>query len=341
MPNGKHMAGPEDEGALTTLPEDLLRSGKTLQRIGTPFVTAMTVQKPRDLDKVVAAMAREAEYAGDAFWYSWVLKGSGERIEGASIGLANSLAREWGNCAVTVQLDETDEAFYITARFIDLEKGSQMERPFRQRKSAIQGKYDPDRKLDMALQIGASKAIRNVVVNAVPRWLVDQVIEQAKEAVIKKIDPKKLQEYAANAVSSFGELGVTPEQLVAKAKKPIAQWTTRDIANFRADWKALHNGDVSLTDLFPAPEVKAAEGAVKLDDALAATAKTETQPPPAEKKPEVVAELSGQRPITTEEAQRIKERDIAEAAGKPPPPAAPPAKKEPPKKGPGDNLFTK
>lgn len=263
---------------LMPIPEEILQSGKALQKVGTPFVTAIAVQKPRDLDKIVKAMDREAEYAGDAFWYSWTQKG--EIIEGPTIGLANSLAREWGNCAVTCELQETDEAFYITARFIDLERGSQMERVFRQRKSQVQGRYDPERKLDMALQIGQSKAIRNVVVNAVPRWLVEKVIDNAKAAVAAKIDPKKLKELSEEVVKHFGQKGVKPEQLVAKAGRPMAEWTTRDIASFSADAKALKNGDVSLGDLFPAPEEPAApSGPVTLDAAMGAKATEEQKFP--------------------------------------------------------------
>jgi hypothetical protein len=242
-------AEPIDDGFSEATPGDLLAAGKSLMKAGTPFVTAMSVQKPRDLDRIVKAIAREAEYAGDSFYYGWGAGGS--RIEGPSIGLANSLAREWKNCAVTCALQETDEAFYITARFIDLENGSQMERIFRQRKNAVQGKYDADRKLDMALQIGQSKAIRNVVVNSVPRWLVDQAIEQAKAAVLKGIDPKKLDEWKGIIVSEFAAFKVTEEMLVAKTKKPLAEWTTRDIAGLKGDLKALKNGEINVAELFP------------------------------------------------------------------------------------------
>jgi len=41
-----------------------------LMRSQTQFHTAVAVQRPRNLDKVVAAVLREAEFAGDAFYYS-------------------------------------------------------------------------------------------------------------------------------------------------------------------------------------------------------------------------------------------------------------------------------
>lgn len=246
-------------------PGDLLAQGKTLMKAGTPFVSAISVQKPRNLDSIVAAIDREAEYAGDSFYYGWTDK-KGNRIEGPSIGLANSLAREWTNCGVTVDFQESDDVFIITPRFIDIEKGFQCERVFRQRKNVVQGNFDPDRKLDMALQIGQSKAIRNVVVNAVPRWLVERAMEKAKAAVLKGIDPNKLGEYKDQVVAYFKGRGVTAEQLVAKAGKPMAEWTTRDIADFKGDKKALENGEVSISELFPPVSPKAPEGPIKSTD---------------------------------------------------------------------------
>jgi hypothetical protein len=287
-----------DSEELPSMPADLLAQGKSLMKAGTPFVTAISVQKPRDLDKVVAAIDREAEYAGDSFWYGWVDK-KGNRIEGPSIGLANSLAREWTNCAVTCALEENEEAFYITSRFIDLEKGSQMERIFRQRKNSVAGNFDPDRKLDMALQIGSSKAIRNVVCNSVPRWLVERAIEKAKLAVQKKIDPKKLDEHKANALAFFKKYGVTQEQLVFKAGKPMAEWTTREIADFQADAKALQNGEASVADLFPSPETKAPEGPITgkaVADAIM---------------PDKPAEAAPEAGPSAEEQERIRLREIA------------------------------
>jgi hypothetical protein len=280
MANGKgtSVATPlPDSQDMPSVPGEILAQGKALQRAGTPFVTAISVQKPRDLDKIVKAMDREAEYAGDSFYYHWVDK-KGNLIEGASIGLANSLAREWTNCALTVDFQETDETFIITPRFIDIEKGFQSERVYRQRKNVVAGNFDPDRKLDMALQIGQSKAIRNVIVNAVPRWLVERAIDKAKAAVVKGIDPKKLGELKSEIVATFKGYGVSQERLVERSKRPLAEWTTRDIAEFRGDIKALQNGEITISELFPPLEPMAPSGPVKLDDALAAKAVQETTP---------------------------------------------------------------
>ena len=61
------------------------------KRSQTPFHTAVVVQRPRNLDKIVAAVLREAEFAEDAFYYSFPI--DGKKIEGPSIGLAMAVAR--------------------------------------------------------------------------------------------------------------------------------------------------------------------------------------------------------------------------------------------------------
>ena len=47
----------------------------------------------------------------------------GKKIEGPSIGLAMTVAREWGNCAVPVEYYETPSEWVFNAHFVDLERG--------------------------------------------------------------------------------------------------------------------------------------------------------------------------------------------------------------------------
>lgn len=90
------------------------------------------VQRPRNLDKIVAAVLREAEFAGDAFYFSFPM--GGKKIEGPSIGLAMAVAREWGNCAVPVEYYDTPTEWIFNAHFVDLERGFTVSRVFRKRK---------------------------------------------------------------------------------------------------------------------------------------------------------------------------------------------------------------
>jgi hypothetical protein len=172
--------------------EALVREGKTLQRIETPYNTAVSVQKPRNFNQFIEKVKTEASYAGESFYYRWPVKKDGKvsgYVEGGSIGMAACLARNFGNCVVNTTItEENSREWEFAADFIDLETGFTMRRLFRQRKSQNIGKkYDDARAEDMVFQIGQSKAQRNVILKAMPEWLVDECMEEAKSQELKKI----------------------------------------------------------------------------------------------------------------------------------------------------------
>jgi hypothetical protein len=140
-----------------------------LLRSQTQFHTAVAVQRPHNLDKVVAAVLREAEFAGDAFYYSFPM--GGKKIEGPGIGLAMAMARKWSNCAVPVEYHETSTEWVFTAHFVDLERGFTVSRVYRKKKGkGAFKKLEDDQAEDMTFQAAQSRAIRNVVLAGVPRW---------------------------------------------------------------------------------------------------------------------------------------------------------------------------
>ncbi len=272
---------------MAEVPEDLLASGKMMMKVGTPFVTAMKVQQPRNIDSVIKNLMVECEYGGEEFYYS--INFGGNRIGGPSIGLALSIMREFGNCAVTMAVEEGPESFIMVGRFIDLEKGFQVERAFRQRKGgAVHGKFDPERKLDIAFQIGQSKCLRNVITNGVPKWLVKRCIDAAKTAVAKNITPEGLEKAKQDAIAWAKRYKVTEETLVEKVGKPVANWINQDIADLRGDFQAIKTGEMSVAELFPPKDPEAPKGPVDTAAAMAATAEPEKkkEEPKAEKKKE-------------------------------------------------------
>jgi hypothetical protein len=224
--------------------------GQTLQRMQTKYTTAVSVQKPRDLDQVVAAVMREAEYAGESFFYSW---GEGRNhVEGPSVGLALTVAREWTNCAVETDIEESKDSYIFNAHFVDIEKGFTISRPFRQSKKwTVFGKMDDMRKDDTRFQIGASKAIRNVVKSAVPNWLLVQAIAKAKETVYNGITKDGIAASSEKAISAMGTLGVDEDRIIAKVGKPKVQWNTQDIVTLRTAYAAIRDGEAYAEEIFP------------------------------------------------------------------------------------------
>lgn len=233
------------------LPPAGMVPGVTAQKVQTAYMTAVQVQKPRVLDQIVDDVLREAEYAGEEFFYAW---GQGQNhVEGASIGLTLSVARAWGNCAVETEVSEEGGAWLFTSHFIDLEKGFTISRTFRQSKKwVVRGRMDEMRKDDTRFQLGQSKSIRNVVKAAVPSWLIQQAIDKAKEAVVNKITKAGIAASIEKAIKALAQHGVTEEQALAKiGRSSKHEVTVEDIVDLRTAWSAINKGEEFADRIFP------------------------------------------------------------------------------------------
>jgi hypothetical protein len=237
------------------IPPGLVNPPVPLMRSQTQFHTAVAVQRPRNLDKVVAAVLREAEFAGDAFYYSFPM--GGKKIEGPSIGLAMAVAREWSNCAVPVEYYETPTEWVFNTHFVDLERGFTVSRVFRKKKGkGVFKKLEDDRAEDMTFQAAQSRAIRNVVLAGVPRWLTDQAKERAKDAVLKGISKEGLAVATDKALKFLAGYAISEERVLAVLGKPKHEWASEDIASLRGMASQLRDGQATAEQLFPLVESK-------------------------------------------------------------------------------------
>lgn len=229
-------------------------------RTQTEYQTAITVTKPRVLKEVETRVLDEAARMGTDFIYQWRVKTKDKRldegdgkttIEGLSIDGAMVLARNWGNCALPVRMDqETETHFLIRADFIDLETGFSFPRLYRQRKSGGPGgNMEKDRAEDMAFQIGQSKAQRNVVDKSIPFWLRDRAIQAAKSAAAEKY--KDVKAWAPRVLGAFlKNCGVDEARVVSRLRKPVAQWTPYDILTLDVIYRMIKDGETTAAEEF-------------------------------------------------------------------------------------------
>ena len=246
MPRGGRGGG----GALATV-----RAGAGMQQIKTQYMTAIRCEVPRDLTKVVDKVVKEAGLAGEDFLYSWS-QGEGNNrsiIEGVSIDGAMIMARNYGNCVPEVDIvEEGPDHWTFRATFIDFETGATLPRLLRKSKSGVRGKMDRERKLDIAFQIGQSKAQRNVIVKAMPTYLVKKAVDAAKAAAAAEI--KDLPKAIGDATAAFAaKFKVTAEQLEGYLGVPRDQWNKLDVVRLRATYRALIDRQTTVDDEFPRP----------------------------------------------------------------------------------------
>lgn len=254
----------------------VIEQGNALQQVRGSYTTAVAVQKPRGIEAVRKALLMESTLAGESFYYGW--SAGGEKIEGASIGLAMAAARCWGNCAIEqLPVQETSQSWIFTASFVDLETGCTVCRQFRQsKKSVVHGKHDNERKDDIRFQIGQSKATRNVILNALPRWLIDQGKEAAMQGVRTRIESlikaKGMAAATDAAVKALAKVGVPEAAILHKCEvAAVAGLTVDHLVMLKGDLCAIQNGQERADTLFPSLAVAEPEKRTKrspLNDAI-------------------------------------------------------------------------
>lgn len=232
-----------------------LPPGTGMVQTRTPYITAMQVQQPRNMTEVERKILKAATLLGDEAVYGW---GAGKgRVEGASIDLAMAMIQSYGNAVIIAEpVQETAESFIFTHTFIDLESGVSMPRQFREgKRSVVEGKMDEERKNTVRFGRGQSKNIRNTILHAMPKWLVNKAIEEAKRGGRDKMDrfikEKGLSVAQEYTVSQLKRLGVTEEAILAKVgKAEIKGLDIDDLVKLSSDFKAIDSGNETSAALF-------------------------------------------------------------------------------------------
>jgi hypothetical protein len=98
--------------------------------------------------------------------------------------------RQYSNGLVVGKpVQETSEAFYFAHWFVDLESNVAVAQQWCEgKRSVVDGKMDEDRKNAIRFNRAQSKNIRNVILSAMPEWLDNKAITEAKGGVRSKIE---------------------------------------------------------------------------------------------------------------------------------------------------------
>lgn len=243
---------------------------------------AQAVAVKRDEPEIFATLSKLAAVAADDWYYRFPVKGKDGQtsyIEGPSIKCANNVARLFGNCDVDVRVIDAGDSYMFYARFMDLQTGYSLVRPFRQRKNQRTMKTDAGRAEDIVFQIGASKAIRNVICNALELF-TGFGMEEAKKSVIDKVG-KKLPEYKDRVVARLKDLRVDLSRAERLRGRVLKEWTAADVALTIAEIKSINDGMSTADDTWPTREEEAA--ADKGGDDAKVEAKPDTSSPQSAK----------------------------------------------------------
>jgi len=214
---------------------------------------AIDVAVHRNEVRIFQKLKAIAAAAGDDFFYRFPVRnkdGTTKWIEGASIKCANAVARTYGNNATRIRSQDNGDHWIFTAQFYDFETGYVLERQFQQRKSQKTMKTDPDRQLDIVFQIGQSKAIRNVINNALCEF-TDYAFAEAQQGVVAKVG-QNMKGYLERVRSRLKELGVDIKRVELAAGRSAENWLAPDIARTIAEIQSCNDGMASPDDVWPA-----------------------------------------------------------------------------------------
>ena len=294
-------APPDGANSMGSAAQAMLSKGAQMLQIRTEKQLMVAELRPRDPKKVAAALYAEAAEAGEDFFYSIPYKDHVEGcqnrrsckcpskpVEGPGVGLARAAVRLWGNDDLDVTIDqELDDCWMVRADFIDFE--TNFHRSDTKRVSKMKtlrgGRVvkAQDRELDVIYQQGASKVERDVVLRALPRYMIEAAFELAKMAAVS--EKKPLKEQIARLMRRFNEIDVTMAQVESYLGKPFTEdglkggielggrpMTPQEVlAHLRGIVTAIRGGETEANEIFGAPEAKQATvetkpGDVTMDD---------------------------------------------------------------------------
>jgi hypothetical protein len=228
--------------------------GPALDEAMAAIVTAQKVAVKRDMGAIMRTVQTIAAAAGQKFYYSWSVNDRANNrqslVEGLGIKGAMAVATAYGNCRVdAVIAQETQSHVTFAARFVDFETGFTLTRLFQQRKGQNTGMKDKDRAADLVFQIGQSKAIRNVIIQALP-ILCEEAKDSAKSALLDRIAGNPEAARAA-ILSRLDDLGVDTNRVERVVGRTVAKWSAQHMARIWAELTAIQDGLADADDLYP------------------------------------------------------------------------------------------
>lgn len=281
-------------GATAPLPATVPATGVWSGGAGERVIGAQKIAVPRDETRILQKLKVLASAAGEAWYYRWPVKNKKTKevdwVEGPTITLANDLTRTYGNCEVETRVTDLGDSWLIYARFTDYETGYSLTRPFQQRKNQKTMGDDVDRQRDIAFQIGTSKAIRNVVVNALATF-ADFAFKEARKSLVKAIG-EDLLTWRVRTVTRLGELNVDVKRVEAVLGRTASDWLAPDIAQVVAVMRAVHDGFATVDESYPPLATAAPAPGASLDQ----FATDSGAPGPTEKEPASTAGPGGSAP---------------------------------------------
>jgi hypothetical protein len=208
---------------------------------------------PRDemevLDKILISCQRPALAESALYSYS---KG-GTAINGASIRMAETLIRLWGNASYGLrELESKPNESVIEAFAVDYETNVRQVKVFtvkheRTAKGKTVALTDSRDRYENLANFGARR-LRACILGLIPSDIVESAIEQVEETLKAKADTSP--EAMKKMVEKFGDYNVTKEQIEKRIQRRIDAITPAQVVSLRKIFNSLKDAMSTASDWF-------------------------------------------------------------------------------------------
>ena len=247
-----------DTAVATVEPATSMIASLTRAEIDTQITTARAY--PRNIPAVqkrIMDLACLDDITAEECLYA--VKRGGKTIKGPSIRFAEIVKQAYGNCRVgsrVVHVDRTEGFVEAEGIFHDLETNAATTKRTRRRILDKNGKLYNDDMTIMTGNAACSIALRNAVLDAVPKPIWRRAYEQVEYIIAG--DAKTLVERREAAVKAFAVWNITPEQICAYlGVKTIEDIATDHLVLLTGARSAIKNGEETIDSIFyPSAGVK-------------------------------------------------------------------------------------
>jgi hypothetical protein len=270
---------------------EMVEKGMSVMRMENETQMQMAAQKPRNEVKALEMVLMEMDVVpklAETYFYSIPYKkpdGGIENVRGLSIKAAMSIAGRWGNSAVGARViqDEPDRV-RVEGVLLDYENNLRVMRELtvskKQWRKSLNAfvTLDPTR-LQMAIQSGMSKAMRNVILARVPEFIkaavFNKAVDIASGRLAKSVAGKKVantEDRIKAAITKFVKMGATEAGVKGYIDGLAVETQEEVLRDLIGLFNAINDGQTSIADVFgqkdePAQKEKR-DGDVALADVI-------------------------------------------------------------------------
>lgn len=252
----------------------------------------VALRRPRDIDDFRARLLKDCQRPKFAEVAIYKLPRGGKTIEGPSIRFIEAAVRAWGNVDSTTHvIYEDEEKMILRAVVTDLETNATYSSEHRIAKTVerrqkpkneasivgqrINSYGDPvfivpatDDELMQKINAIASRAIRTNGLRLIPGDIVEEAVDEIQATLAKKDaqDPDAARKKIADA---FAQLNIKPSDLREYLGHPLDQCSPAQLADLRAVYAAIRDGQTTWRELVDARRKEAGEkdrDETKVDD---------------------------------------------------------------------------